>query len=96
MEACPRVRIPGLLQRLTVALCHNTTVRHDKLLDGAGAARPALHEGSMVMQLCGLMVAWGARQEIQETVSHKLSFLPYNFCAPVEVASMARAMPAIP
>jgi len=46
--------------------------RHDTLVDGAGATRPVLHEGVMVMQLCCLMVAWGARQEVPETVSHKV------------------------
>jgi len=35
-------------------VCHNT------LIDGAGATRPALFESAVLMQLCCLMVAWGA------------------------------------
>jgi len=33
--------------------------------------------------------------EVEETVSNKCYFLPSNFCAPVNVSPMARAMTAI-
>jgi len=34
--------------------------------------------------------------EVEETASHKFWLLSRNFCAPIKVAPMARAMPAIP
>jgi len=38
----------------------------------------------------------GSKLEVEETASHKFQFLPSNSCARVEVALMARGMPAIP
>jgi len=38
----------------------------------------------------------GRKIEVEGFANHKLQFFPSNFCAPVKVAPMARAMPAMP
>jgi len=59
-------------------------------LDGSGATCPAKVTGAVLMQLCSLWM-YGAYIEVQETANKN-----FNFCAPLKVAPMARAMPVIP
>jgi len=59
-------------------------------VDGADATRPVSGKGAVLMHAALHLMVYGA------AVSQKYSFVPSNFCAPIKVAPVARAMPAIP
>jgi len=60
---------------------------------GSAGATCALDKGAVLTQLCSY---WLYGIEVEVSVGHKPKFGPSAFCAPLEVAPVARAMPAIP
>ena len=89
-----QVSVLVLWQCLTVVLCHNAAVLSQCLMLAQHTRIIALVLRALNGCSCAVNRCMGRKIEVEETASHEFWLLSSNFCAPIKVAPMARAMPA--